>query len=192
MANFLPSRSPSWLADHAENLQPSVAVFQDTDNILMAEVNLLRGQPVGRGSDASSIAQSYVDNPESSVFDVTSGRYKGMEVPERLRCAIFQSNVAVAAGLIRPGEVTVRALEFGSLLEKKGFSAQTFDPDQDYPTGSYIVGEGGHDGNEGRHVAMINDGRLVHTREGVVVNDPILSKFYEGSYDRITVYTPPA
>jgi hypothetical protein len=114
-----------------------------------------------------------------------------MRVPEQLRCATFQSNVAERAGLIGRNDITVRALEFGDMMQRKGYREERFQPGKPYPDGTYIVGEGARDGTNSRHVAMVCQGRLLHTRDGKVVNEPISAKFSPGAYDRMRVYIPP-
>jgi hypothetical protein len=165
-----------------------------TDDKMMAEVVQARtegGSAAGPGRACQLAVQQYVD-ASPDIFKVKSGEFKGMKVPEAVRCAVFQSNVAEAAGLIRPSEVTVRALEFGELMHKKGYREETFKPGQPYPDGTYIVGNGAHDGTNSRHVGMVCGGRLIHTFEGKVVNWPISQKFSKGAYDQMKVYIPPA
>lgn len=138
-----------------------------------------------------SEALRYQSSQDPSIFEVRSGRYRGMEVPENLRCAIFQSNIAVKAGIISPGEVTVRASEFGSLIQSKGYKPERFVPGKSYPDGSYIVGVGGGQDGEANHVGLVVNGRMVHTSKGVIKHENFDVRFREGSYNRITVYIPP-
>lgn len=163
---------------------------------MLAEVNKLRAsQPPSSSPDkpgeACRLAMDQYLHISPDIFDVKSGRYKGMQVPEALRCGIFQSNIAEAAGIISGREVTVRALEFGDLMKRKGYHPENFDPNKHYPDGTYIVGNGARDGTNSRHVALICNGQLIHTKEGKVVNEPISNKFSPGAYDKITVYIPP-
>jgi hypothetical protein len=180
--------APSEGADHRPSGKAS------TDDTLMAEVVKVRaegGTSGGPGRACQLAVQQYLDT-SPDIFKVKSGEFKGMKVPESVRCAVFQSNIAEAAGLISPRDVTVRALEFGELMHSKGYREQTFKPGQSYPDGTYIVGNGAHDGTNSRHVGMVCGGRLIHTFEGKVVNWPISQKFSAGSYDSIKVYIPPA
>lgn len=154
--------------------------------ILMSEVIASRQPTKGRDSVGTLALQEF-RNPSSDIFEVKSGQYKGMQVPEDLRCAIFQSNLAVKAGIIKAGEVTVRALEFEKILKKHGYKSESFDPGKSYPDGTYIVGEGARDGTNSRHVSMVFAGKLIHTRDGAIVNEPISNKFFPGAYDRMTV-----
>ncbi|MCC6979583.1 MAG: hypothetical protein IT343_14790 [Candidatus Melainabacteria bacterium] len=190
-------------------------VSDSTAHTLMAEVNLTRAAMPAREArneqtpsdylvmaglfgnnldskveKAQSEAMRYYHSQDSRIFDVNSGRFAGMQVPENLRCAIFQSNIALKAGLINRSEVTVRAVEFGNLIKRKGYEQERFDPNRSYPNGSYIVGSGGGPDAESNHVAMVINGNLLHTRAGRIVNEPIRSKF-PGSYSNIRVYVPP-
>lgn len=162
----------------------------NTDDVLMQEVAFSRTNPASPGR-ACQLAMEQYQHQSRDIFDVKSGPFKGMQVPESLRCAIFQSNIAVAAGLIRPSEVTVRALDFGKLMQSKNYHEQPFREGARYPDGTYIVGEGARDGTNSRHVAMVCGGRLIHTRDGKIVNEAISQKFSNGAYDRIKVYIPP-
>jgi len=136
-------------------------------------------------------AKRYLQTQDPKIFEVNSGRFAGMQVPESLRCAIFQSNIAVLGGLIGRHEVTVRAIEFGNLIQRKGFEQERFVPGRQYPDGSYIVGQGGRGANEANHVALIVDGKILHTRAGRIEHEPISSKFRPGSYQQMRVYIPP-
>jgi hypothetical protein len=173
-------------------VNPTVSASSQTDTILMAEVNSSRQNRLAAGAGrACEVAlQQYLDT-SPDIFKVRSGEFRGMRVPENLRCGIFQSNVAVEAGLINPRDVTVRALEFGALMQRQGFRAETFDPKKNYPNGTYIVGEGARDGTNSRHVGIICDGQLIHTNMGRVRNEPVSNKFFPGAYDRMRVYIPP-
>ncbi|HIA53164.1 MAG TPA: hypothetical protein EYN91_13925 [Candidatus Melainabacteria bacterium] len=133
----------------------------------------------------------YRASQDPSIFEVKSGRFKGMEVPENLRCAIFQSNIAVKAGIIRPNEVTVRASEFGSLIQSKGYKPEKFVPGKSYPDGTYIVGVGGGKDGETNHVGLVLNGQMLHTSKGNINYESITARFRQGSYNRITVYVPP-
>lgn len=186
-----------------------------TAHTLMAEVNLMRAaMPAkevrseqtpsdylvmaglfGNNLDskvekAQSEAMRYYHSQDRRIFDVKSGRFAGMQVPEHLRCAIFQSNIAVLAGLINRSEVTVRAVEFGNLIRRKGYEQERFTPGKSYPNGSYIVGAGGGPDGERNHVAMVVNGNLLHTKAGRIVHEPISHKF-PGSYSDLRVYVPP-
>ena len=172
----------------------SEAMHSDTSEpgaMLMAEVIASR-QPANRPASVGMFALQEFRNPSSDIFDVKSGQFKGMQVPEDLRCAIFQSNLAVKAGIIKPGEVTVRALEFEKTLKSHGYKSEAFSPGKSYPDGTYIVGEGARDGTNSRHVSMVVGGKLVHTKEGAIVNEPISNKFFPGAYDRMTVLRAPS
>lgn len=136
-------------------------------------------------------AQRYLASQDPSVFEVRSGRFKGMKVDENLRCAIFQSNIAVKAGLISPSEVTVRAVEFGQLVKSKGYREERFDPKKEYPDGAYIVGKGGGPSAERNHVALVWNDKMIHTSGGEIRHDPFSVRFRPGAYDSIRVYIPP-
>lgn len=133
----------------------------------------------------------YQSSQDPSVFEVRSGKYKGLDVPVNLRCAIFQSNIAVEAGIIKPNEVTVRASEFGSLIHSKGYKPEKFVPGKSYPDGTYIVGVGGGKDGEANHVGLVLNGKMVHTSRGTINYEGIDARFRKGSYNRITVYVPP-
>ncbi len=138
-----------------------------------------------------SEGMKYQASQDPSIFEVKSGRFKGMIVPENLRCAIFQSNIAVKAGIISPSEVTVRASEFGSLIQSKGYKPEKFVPGKSYPDGTYIVGVGGGKDGEANHVGLVLNGRMLHTSKGNINYESITARFRQGSYDRMTVYIPP-
>lgn len=138
-----------------------------------------------------SIGMQYQGSQDPSIFEVKSGRFKGFDVPENLRCAIFQSNIAVMAGIIKPGDVTIRASEFGSMIQSKGYKPEKFVPGKSYPDGTYIVGVGGGKDGEANHVGLVLNGRMLHTSKGHINYESITARFRQGSYDRITVYTPP-
>lgn len=165
-------------------------VSSSTDDILMQEVAFARTNAASPGRACALAMEQYL-HPSRDIFEVKSGRFRGMNVPESLRCAIFQSNIALAAGLIRPSEVTVRALDFGKLMQSKNYHMENFRNGARYPDGTYIVGEGARDGTNSRHVAMVCGGRLIHTRDGKIVNEAISQKFSKGAYDSIKVYIPP-
>jgi hypothetical protein len=177
----------------AEVLRPIEESFDASPGgaLLAESIQIRQEMAAGPRRTACEIALSEYQNPSSDIFKVKSGEFAGYNVPPTLRCAIFQSNVAVRDGLIKPSEVTIRALEFGALVQSKGYRAQPFSMAQKYPDGTYIVGNGGNGNNEGRHVAMVCNGRLIHTRNGRIVNEPISAKFGPGSYDSITAYIPP-
>ncbi len=158
----------------------------ESNAILISEVIASRQAAKGRDSLATLALQEF-RNPSSEIFEVKSGQFKGMKVPENLRCAIFQSNLAVKAGIIKASEVTVRALEFERTLRRHGYKSESFNPGKSYPDGTYIVGEGARDGTNSRHVAMVYAGKLIHTKNGAIVNEPISNKFFPGAYDRMTV-----
>jgi hypothetical protein len=210
---------PQWVEGDRSQRDATKVVSDSTDRILMADVNFTPAQPrvkdagdpqtpadhlemVGifnnknTGPDSKiqtleSEAMKAYNSPDPKIFDVSSGPYKGMNVPEALRCAIFQSNLAVKAGLIRPGEVTVRAVEFGNLMQRKGYKQETFTPGKSYPDGTYIVGEGGGRDGDKNHVGMVLNGKLMHTRAGSINFESIESKFRRGAYDEMRVYIPP-
>lgn len=197
--NRLPASeiAPAKSKDAGDGSSVADDVHANAQQQMLAEVNQHRSnagapQPSHRGTaEAVRFAtQQYMD-PSSDIFSVKSGPFKGMKVPDQLRCGIFASNVAVEAGIISPGEVTVRAVEFAETVKRHGYQEQPFKPGQTYPDGSYIVGVGAHDGTNSRHVAMIAGGRLIHTHDGQIVNWPIEQKFFAGAYDSIKVYTPP-
>ncbi len=165
-----------WVEGDRSQRDATKVVSDSTDHILMADVNFTPAQPrvkdagdpqtpadhlemVGIFSNKDTGLDSKLQTLESEamkayrsqdpkIFDVRSGPFAGMKVPEHLRCAIFQSNLAVKAGLIRPGEVTVRAIEFGNLMLRKGYKQEGFVPGKSYPDGTYIVGAGGGAGAE--------------------------------------------
>ncbi|MBX9948944.1 MAG: hypothetical protein K2Y39_07265 [Candidatus Obscuribacterales bacterium] len=138
-----------------------------------------------------SVGMKYQASQDPSIFEVNSGRFRGMTVPENLRCAIFQSNIAVKAGIISPSEVTVRASEFGSLIQSKGYKPEKFVPGKSYPDGTYIVGIGGGKDGETNHVGLVLNGQMLHTSKGDINYESITARFRQGSYNRITVYVPP-
>ncbi len=145
----------------------------------------------GKLHNLESQAMKYYASQDSNIFNVNSGRFKGMDVPENLRCAIFQSNLAVKAGLISPGEVTVRAIEFGKLMQSKGYKSETFVPGKSYPNGTYIVGAGGGSDGENNHVGLVLNGKLMHTHAGRINYEAVSNKFRRGAYDDMRVYIPP-
>lgn len=205
-----------WVEGGDRSNRDATSVVSDSaSHTLMAEVNLTRAvMPAkevrseqtpsdylvmaslfGNNMDskvqkAQSEAMRYYQSQDRSIFEVKSGRFAGMQVPEHLRCAIFQSNIALKAGLIDRSEVTVRAIEFGNLIKRKGYEQERFTPGKSYPDGSYIVGAGGGPDGERNHVAMVVNGNLVHTRAGRIAYEPISSKF-PGSYSDLRVYVPP-
>lgn len=161
-----------------------------TAQLLLADVNSSRRQPTSSNNPIQMVgraAEREFRNPSPDIFTVKGGPYKGMDVPNQLRCAIFQSNLAVEAGILKPNEVTVRALDLEQTLKRHGYKSEAFSPDKSYPNGTYIVGEGARDGTNSRHIAMVWNGKLIHTRDGAIVNEPISSKFFTGAYDRMTV-----
>lgn len=210
---------PQWVEGDRSQPDATRVVSDSTDRILMADVNFTPAQPrvkdagdpktpadhlemVGifninsTGLDArlqtlESEAMKAYSRQDQKIFDVRSGPYAGMQVPENLRCAIFQSNLAVKAGLIRPNEVTVRAIEFGNLMLRKGYKQEGFVPGKSYPDGSYIVGAGGGTDGDKNHVGMVLKGKLMHTRAGRINFESIESKFHRGAYDEMRVYIPP-
>lgn len=177
------------ISDSKENSRETDLFKQEsseTDNRFLTELSASR-QARRTEKSIGEIALRELKNPRDEIFNVKSGQYRGMPVPEQLRCAIFQSNIAVEAGIIKPGEVTIRALEFEKVLKKHGYKSEAFDPSRGYPDGTYIVGEGARDGTNSRHVSLVFAGMLIHTKDGVVVNEPISNKFFPGAYDRMTV-----
>lgn len=150
-----------------------------------------RGGLDGKLQNLESLAMNSYSSQDQSIFNVNSGRFRGMDVPVNLRCAIFQSNLAVKAGLISPGEVTVRALEFGRLMHNKGYKSETFVPGKSYPNGTYIVGAGGGAGMETNHVGLVLNGKLMHTNAGRIKYEDIGNKFHRGAYNEMRVYIPP-
>ncbi len=205
-----------WVVGDRSQRDTTKSVSGSIDQLLMADVNFTPVQPNLRIADRSSTqpehlemaglfgssndskvqkleseAMRYYRSQDPKIFDVRSGPYAGMVVPEALRCAIFQSNLAVKAGLIRPDEVTVRAIEFGNLIQRKGYQRETFVPGKSYPDGTYIVGAGGGTEGDTNHVALVLNGKLLHTRAGRIENEPIASKFRAGAYDQMRVYIPP-
>lgn len=205
-----------WVEGDRSQRDANQKASDSIDRILMADVNFTRMEPGLRLTDDAgaqpqhlemaglfssstdskvqkleSEAMKYYRSQDPKIFDVRSGPYAGMVVPEALRCAIFQSNLAVKAGLIRPGEVTVRAIEFGNLMQRKGYKQETFVPGKSYPDGAYIVGAGGGTDGDTNHVALVLNGKLLHTRAGRITNEPISSKFRAGAYDQMRVYIPP-
>jgi hypothetical protein len=181
--------------DNLRSVQESGAVL--AANTLLAEsVEIRQGEiqlaAAGPRRSACEIAAREYNNPSSSIFKVNSGEFKGYKVPEALRCAIFQSNVAKEAGIISASDVTIRAVDFGQMIQGKGYRAENFSLTRNYPNGTYLVGVGANDGTNSRHVAMVCDGKLIHTKNGQIVNEPISNKFFAGAYDKVTAYIPPA
>lgn len=175
--DFSRARTPTKVADSATS----------SDQIEIASIFSNSGSNI---SKLESVGMSYYQSQDQKVFDVRSGQYKGMHVPESLRCAIFQSNIAVEAGIIKPSEVTVRAVEFGQLIKSKGYQQETFIPGKSYPSGTYIVGAGGGR-EEQNHVGLVLNGKLLHTHEGKILYQNVGDKFYKGAYQSIKVYIPP-
>ncbi len=206
----------AWVVGDRSQRDATKVVSDSTDQLLMADVNFTRAQP--RAKDAGdpqaielssvfardnsgldsklqkleSEAYKYYGSQDRKIFDVRSGAYAGMRVPEALRCAIFQSNLAVKAGLISPSEVTVRAIEFGHLMQRKGFKQETFVPGRSYPDGTYIVGaNGGAEGNR-NHVGLVLNGKLMHTNGGRILYESVGNRFPAGAFPQMRVYIPPA
>lgn len=165
----------------------------NTYEVMITEVLRAQQIPAARtiGDRVAAKAHEQSLDLSADIFEAKTGRFRGVDIPKNLRCAIFQSNVADAADIIKPREVTVRALEFGDLIRRKGWTPQTFDPNKEYPNGTYLVGKGSLDGTNSRHVAIIYDGQIVHTKQGRVVREPIANKFAPGSYAEIKAYLPP-
>jgi hypothetical protein len=189
--------APAKTNDVGDGASTANAVHAQANELMFAEVHQTRSiagapQPHGRGpGEACRIAvQQYIDT-SPDIFKVHSGQFKGMKVPEQLRCGIFNSNIAKEAGLINASEVTVRAVELGQTMKRHGYQEQTFKPGKHYPDGTYIVGIGANDGTNSRHIAMVCGDRLIHTHDGKVVNWPIEQKFFPGAYDSMKVYIPP-
>jgi hypothetical protein len=218
---MITNASPhTWVEGDRSQRDATTVVSDSTDQILMADVNFTPAQPrvkdagdpqtlsdhlemVGlfnnnknTGSDGKiqtleSEAMRAYRSQDQKIFDVPSGPFAGMKVPEALRCAIFQSNLAVKAGLIRPGEVTVRAIEFGNLMASKGYKQEGFVPGKSYPDGTYIVGAGGGSDGDKNHVGLVLSGKLMHTHAGRINYESISNKFRRGAYDEMRVYIPP-
>ncbi len=205
-----------WVEGDRSHRDTAKVVSDSTDRILMSDVDFARAQPRLKPTDDArtqpdhielasifntsgdshvqkleSLALKYYQSQDPKIFEVKSGRFAGMQVPEYLRCAIFQSNLAVQAGLIKPGEVTVRAIEFGNLMKSKGYSEETFVPGKSYPNGTYIVGAGGGSNGERNHVGLVLNGKLLHTQAGGINYESIGNKFKRGAYDEMHVYIPP-
>jgi hypothetical protein len=186
---------PAKSNDAGDGANSADNVHANAQHAMLAEVQQVRysaGAPQPSHADkAARLASGQLVDQSDDIFKVKSGPFKGMQVPDDLRCGIFASNIAVKAGIISPSEVTVRALEFAQTIKKHGYHEETFKPGKNYPDGSYIVGNGAHDGTNSRHVAMVVGGHLVHTNKGNIVEWPIEKKFFPGAYDSMKVYTPP-
>lgn len=209
----------AWAEGDRSQQDTAKTVSDSIDRILMADVNFTPVQPGVKHAGETATPIQHLDmvgifnarntsldsrlqtleseamkayrSQDQKIFDVRSGPYAGMRVPEHLRCAIFQSNLAVKAGLIRPGEVTVRAIEFGNLMQRKGYKQESFVPGRSYPDGSYIVGSGGGVDGDRNHIGMVLNGKLMHTNAGRINYESIGNKFRRGAYNEMRVYIPP-